>query len=555
MGGGLDGALTPTNASNTTRSIMDLTTPPRANRHTVDVDRSLKQSSFVVFLYLLSVGVMIPIFPTLLMQESEDRAVTNSFLHFIGTSNLDRCLFAAESSVQIPIFPTLLMQESEDRAIPIFPTLLMQESEDRAVASVQNGYMTVGKCALEFFVMPVVGACSDHVGRKPLLLFSAAVALAEYLAMAVSPTLPVIFVTRVLGGMTNGITTMIFAAISDVSKKSDEANVANNMGLVGAAFGVAFIIGPLEFNFYVPHPRPVLLVGGGLGMIHYSLPCWASAMLMAADVVFLHYVWQETLPTEQRTSFDIKNASPLPALRIFKPNLASLLPAVIFIYMASGSVFTWFIFVDFRFGWKAEDIGVYLACVGLAIAFTQGYLMRHLVPKGYPMRHLVPKVVSEEQATVVGFGLRAIAYTGYALSSKPWMLYALIMVDAMGSISDPCLSAALVARVDAHEVGALQGAAASVKTVMQGIGSFIFSSLLARFIGQGGAPPLLNGRLPGGHWLLASVLSVIAMVAARRSFARHHKARGAVSDMDAAEARERGGSHPEMVELLHMPPQ
>eukprot|EP00611_Tribonema_gayanum_P018417 TRINITY_DN3152_c0_g1_i1.p1 TRINITY_DN3152_c0_g1~~TRINITY_DN3152_c0_g1_i1.p1 ORF type:complete len:513 (-),score=132.52 TRINITY_DN3152_c0_g1_i1:19-1443(-) len=474
MGGGLDGALTPTNASST-RSIMDLTTPPRANRHTVDVDRSLKQSSFVVFLYLLSVGVM----------------------------------------------------------IPIFPTLLMQESEDRAVASVQNGYMTVGKCALEFFVMPVVGACSDHVGRKPLLLFSAAVALAEYLAMAVSPTLPVIFVTRVLGGMTNGITTMTFAAISDVSKKSDEANVANNMGLVGAAFGVAFIIGPL--------------VGGGLGMIHYSLPCWASAVLMAADVVFLHYVWQETLPTEQRTSFDIKNASPLPALRIFveKPNLASLLPAVIFIYMASGSVFTWFIFVDFRFGWKAEDIGVYLACVGLAIAFTQGYLMRHLVPK----------VVSEEQATVVGFGLRAIAYTGYALSSKPWMLYALIMVDAIGSISDPCLSAALVARVDAHEVGALQGAAASVKTVMQGIGSFIFSGLLARFIGQGGAPPLLDGRLPGGHWLLASVLSAMAMVAARRSFARHHKARGAVSDMDAAEARERGGSHPEMVELLRMPPQ
>eukprot|EP00611_Tribonema_gayanum_P018418 TRINITY_DN3152_c0_g1_i2.p1 TRINITY_DN3152_c0_g1~~TRINITY_DN3152_c0_g1_i2.p1 ORF type:complete len:139 (-),score=17.84 TRINITY_DN3152_c0_g1_i2:19-435(-) len=98
-------------------------------------------------------------------------------------------------------------------------------------------------------------------------------------------------------------------------------------------------------------------------------------------------------------------------------------------------------------------------------------------------------------------------------------------------------------------------AAASVKTVMQGIGSFIFSGLLARFIGQGGAPPLLDGRLPGGHWLLASVLSAMAMVAARRSFARHHKARGAVSDMDAAEARERGGSHPEMVELLRMPPQ
>ncbi|CAM9093248.1 unnamed protein product [Phaeothamnion confervicola] len=313
--------------------------------------------------------------------------------------------------------------------------------------------------------MPVVGAYSDHAGRRPLFLASAAIGVAELTLIALAPTLHIIMLMRVLGGLTNGVFTMSFAAIADASRLGASATegdggdgrLAKNFGMVGACFGIAFVMGPL--------------VGGIFGSINVAIPCWVAAALMAADLAVIAFWWEETLLHRDRRPFAWRNANPLPALRVLlhRPELTSLVPPFFVAQLAHSVVFIWFIYSHSRYNWGQAEVGAFISCVGIAIAVVQGCLIGRIVPR----------VLPEAVAVLGGYACHAAAFTAYGFANAPTFLYAIVAFDALSSIADPSMQALMVRYVDPDLFGSLQGATDSLRTLAVAVGSPCFSMLLA----------------------------------------------------------------------------
>lgn len=432
-----------------------------------NMKRSLKETSFILFLYLLSIGVM----------------------------------------------------------VPTYPQLILMRTSSVAEASLLNGWLFFGKCIVEFTCMPVMGSYSDHAGRKIVFFVAGFIAVCEYICLALFPSKLVICSTRILGGLTNGVLTMSFAAIADVSKSISGPAVSKNFGLIGAAFGVAFIIGPLT--------------GGILGQIDTRIPCCIAVALNTLLLLYISIAFQETLHHDDRIDFDLQNASPLPALAIFRDRrgLPELLLPLFLTHLGQGVTMTWILWLKYKFDWGMEDVGKFMSFCGLSVSFFQGFVIRRVVPK----------LVTEEHAAVAGYLCRALAYVGYAFCTVPWVMFLLVAVDAMSSMADPCLQGIMVRFVSSQELGTLQGASASVRTGAQALGSALFSYAMAYFIGTsvestsdsigGDDTSTYGGSLPGGHWLIGACITFFAACSAQAGF--HHWA--ICADDDTTHEGEHGG--------------
>jgi DHA1 family tetracycline resistance protein-like MFS transporter len=363
--------------------------------------------------------------------------------------------------------------------IPVTPELIVEltgEGLDRAAT--YGGWLLFVFALLQFVCAPILGNLSDRFGRRPILLASLAAFGADYLLMGLAPSLSWLFVGRALAGMFGATFTTANAFIVDVSPPGRRAQ---NFGLIGAAFGVGFTIGPV--------------FGGVLGSFGARVPFFAAAVLALINVVYGALVLPETLPPGKRRTFSWRRANPVGALlrmRLY-PVVLGLFAAVLLYQLAhDANPSVWTYYTMEKFGWTEREVGYSLGFLGLMIVIVQGGLIRWLVPR-----------LGRERAVYLGLALMALGSAGYAFAWSSWTMYVWIVVFCLGSVAMPSLREIMANHVPEDSQGELQGALGSVVSLTAIIAPVLMTQLFGYFSGDD-APIYF----PGAPFLLASVMLI-----------------------------------------------
>lgn len=374
--------------------------------------------------------------------------------------------------------------------IPVLPDLI-QEVAGTSVsgAAVWGGYLSFSYAVMQFLFGPAVGNLSDRFGRKPVLLVSLFVLAVDFLIMALAQSLAMLFLGRLLGGIAAATHSTSQAFIADVSAKEDRAR---NFGLIGAAFGTGFILGPA--------------LGGMLGEWGPRAPFVAAGLLACANVAFGLVVLRESLPATRRRPFVLARANPVSSFaRLGRLRGVGLMLGVYFIYEVAMIAYpaTWAYFTAERFGWGPGMIGVSLAVFGISFAIMQGAVVRIAV------RHW-----GEWRTIRRGLVANALVLTGLAFVTDPRAGLALAAVSASGAVVVPALQSLMSARVPADSQGELQGLVSSAKAVSLIVGPMGMAWIFFAFT-RADAPVYL----PGAAFLVALALVAVAallLIPARR---------------------------------------
>lgn len=382
------------------------------------------------------------------------------------------------------IFVTLLLDiVGLGIIIPVIPQLIQElTGADVSEASRYGGWLLFAYAFFQFLFAPLVGALSDRYGRRPVLLLSLLGFGLDYLVLAFAPTLAWLFVARVVSGIFGASFTTGFAYIADVSPPEKRAQ---NFGLVGAAFGLGFIIGPVT--------------GGILGELGPRVPFLVAAGLTLLNMAYGYFVLPESLPADRRRPFDWKRANPLGTLLALRryPQVVGLISSLVFVYIASHAVQgTWSYFTIEKFNWSPKDIGLSLGAVGILSAFVQGFLIRKAIPALGAWRTLIVGMV----CNVTGLVL-------FALVQSQWMLYAFLLPYAFGGLAGPALQGLLSNGVPENEQGELQGAMSSMMSATSIVGPPLMTTIFATFT-EDGAPVYF----PGAPFVAGAVLSALSLV-------------------------------------------
>jgi len=345
--------------------------------------------------------------------------------------------------------------------IPVFPQLLQHllHVTDRTDISSISKYaiaMTLLYAGMQFVFAPVLGSLSDHYGRRPILLFSLLGFGLDYIFLAFAPTIGWLFVGRTISGITGASFTTAAAYMADIS---DEKNRAQNFGMIGAAFGIGFIIGPM--------------LGGLLGEYGARIPFLVSAGLALINALYGYFVLPESLDKEHRRAFDWKRANPVGSLMNLKryPAVIGLIISLIFIYLAAHSVQSNWSFANItKFGWTPKTIGISLGLVGLLVGLVQGLLIRVVNPK-----------LGNEKSVYIGIALYAVGLTLFAFATQGWMMFVFLIPYCLGGISGPALQALISTHVPKNEQGELQGSLTGLNSLTTIIGPPIMIGLTSYF--------------------------------------------------------------------------
>ena len=369
--------------------------------------------------------------------------------------------------------------------IPVLPKLVLSFlGNDTAAAARVFGVFGTAWALMQFVFSPVQGALSDRFGRRPVILISNFGLGLDYVLMALAPGLAVLFVGRVISGITAASISTAGAYIADVSPPERRAA---GFGLISVAFGVGFVAGPA--------------LGGVLGQLDPRLPFWVAAGLSLANGVYGLLVLPESLPPERRAPFAWRRANPLGALGLLRAHPGLLrLGAIYALYslahQALPAVFV--LYGDYRYGWNERTIGLVLALVGVCSAVVGGLLVRPLVRR-----------FGERPSLLAGLTFGAAGFAIFGLASTGWIFCAGIPVMALWGLAAPAVQGLMSRRVSAAEQGRLQGAISSVMGLTGLIGPALFSAIFAHFIASG-----TGWRLPGAPFLLAALLLVAALAVA-----------------------------------------
>ena len=388
--------------------------------------------------------------------------------------------------------------------VPVLPPLVvMFLGGNTARAAEIYGLFATAWALMQFVASPVLGALSDRFGRRPIILLSVAGLGLDYILMALAPTLGWLFVGRVISGVTSASFATAAAYIADVTPPEDRAK---NYGLIGAAFGLGFVLGPV--------------MGGLLGTISPRLPFWVSAALCLTNALYGLFVLPESLPRERRTAFSWARANPVGSLRLLRshPELFGL-AGVTFLYYVAHEVLpsTFVLYTSYRYRWNPGMVGLTLALVGVCTAIVSGKLVGPIVAR-----------IGERRAALAGLACGAIAFAIYGLAPTGWAFLAGVPVMAFWGLYGPSAQGIMTQRVLPTEQGQLQGAIMGLRGLSGLISPFIFTFTFATFISH---PSLY---LPGAPFLLAGALLGAAFLAAWRVM-RHP---GAVRAPLAAEGHE-----------------
>ena len=390
----------------------------------------------------------------------------------------------AKKTALLFIFVTILVDVIGIGIIlPIIPDLIMElTGEGTAQAVIYGMWLTTAFAGMQFLFSPVLGEISDRYGRRPILLIALFGLSIDYLIHAWAPTIMWLFIGRFLAGITGASFTVASAYIADISTKEEKAK---NFGLIGAAFGLGFIIGPG--------------IGGFFGEIDVRLPFYIAAGLTFANFVFGYFFVPESLAVENRRPINFLKMIPgvsLVSLRNYKGVL--LLIFAFFLANLAGQALpsTWSYYGIERYDWSPQDIGISLMVVGLLVAIAQGFLVGVVVKK-----------FGKKNTVIAGFLLWTIGMFLFSQAAEPWMLYAFLIPYAFGGVAGPTVQGIISNQVSEKEQGNLQGAITGLVSVTAILGQLIFSSVFYYFI-----RPETDVYFPGAPYVLAAILLLIAFV-------------------------------------------
>ncbi len=363
--------------------------------------------------------------------------------------------------------------------MPVMPDLIREiEGTDLSNAAVWGGLLATIFALMQFFFGPTVGNLSDRYGRRPVLLISLVVMSFDYVLMAVAGTMWLLILGRVIGGITAATQATAAAYMADVSKPEEKAA---NFGLIGAAFGVGFVLGPI--------------LGGVLAEYGTRAPFWAAAFLAAANAIFGYFVLPETVTDEIRRPFSWRRANPLGAFKhIGKlPGLKRLI-IISFVYAVAFFVYpgVWAYFGALQFGWSPGMIGLSLGVFGVGIAIVQGLLMKPIL--GW---------MGERNAVIFGLSIDVLAFVLLGFVTNGWVALALTPLTALGSVAGPALQGIMSRSVDDNQQGELQGLVASINAVATIIAPLIVTQTFFYFTND--QAPIF---LPGAPFLLSAILTI-----------------------------------------------
>jgi DHA1 family tetracycline resistance protein-like MFS transporter len=376
--------------------------------------------------------------------------------------------------------------------IPVMPSLITELiNGDLSTASMYGGWLIFAYAVMQFFFAPILGGLSDRFGRRSVLLISLFGFGVDYLFLAFAPTIGWLFVGRVIAGIMGASITTATAYIADVSPPEKRAQ---NFGMVGAAFGLGFIIGPV--------------IGGVIGL-HFGAraPFIAAACLTLVNWLYGYFILPESLPKENRRAFEWKRANPLGSLLQFRkyPVVLGLVTSIVLIYLsAHATQSTWSYYTMEKFGWNEAWVGYSLGAIGLMIALVQGVLIRIIIPR-----------IGQERSVYIGLGLYCVGFTLFAFATQGWMMFAFLIPYALGGIAGPSLQGIMAGQVNSNEQGELQGALTSLISVTSIVGPPVMTNLFAYFTSSASSI-----YFPGAPFLMGAVLSLISSLLARRSLKR-----------------------------------
>lgn len=372
--------------------------------------------------------------------------------------------------------------------IPVLPHLVQQfVGGDTSTAAYWVGAFAFAFSLVQFFSAPIQGALSDRFGRRPVILVSCLGLGLDFVFMALAPNLAWLFVGRIISAATSASFTTANAYIADVTAPE---NRAKSFGMIGAAFGLGFIIGPL--------------LGGVLGDIDHRLPFWFSAGLALLNFAYGLFVLPESLPEEKRTpTFDWQHAKPLGGVAMLRqyPQIWGLV-AVVFIANFAHYVYpsTFVLFADASFGWKEKQAGYVLAVVGVLSVIVNVLLVGRLV-----------KAFGERRAVMFGLACGTLGFLVYGLAGSGWMFMLGLPISALWAIAAPATQALITRQVPADAQGRIQGSMSSLVSLAGIFAPAVFAGAFGFFIG-----PLAPVRLPGIAFLIAALMLAIAAFVAWR---------------------------------------
>ncbi|MFC5547417.1 MFS transporter [Massilia aerilata] len=375
--------------------------------------------------------------------------------------------------------------------VPVLPALVGEFVHGNEQQSLWYGLMAAVFGLMQFLFMPMVGAASDRLGRRPILLYSMGGMCINFLATAWAPNLACLFIGRVIGGASSASMSVASAYASDVTRPEDRAK---SFGKIGAAFGMGFVCGPV--------------LGGLLGNVSLHLPFYVAAALSAANFVYGWIAVPESLAPGQRKPFRLSDIHPFGGLaRLLRRReirgLVLTYTLVTFAQMMLQSI--WVLYTTFRFGWTPRDNGIAMFCVGIASIVVQAGLLSALIRR-----------FGEVRLSLLGLASGAITYLLYALATQGWMMYVFILCNLLAFAAGPALQGIISKTSGSAEQGELMGSLQSVGS----LGVILMPLLGTWLLGAASHLPPQDWRL-GGPFFLCAAMQAAAIVVARRYFRAH----------------------------------
>jgi MFS transporter, DHA1 family, tetracycline resistance protein len=361
-------------------------------------------------------------------------------------------------------------------------------------ASTYGALLLSAFAVTQFLFAPIIGNLSDRYGRRPVLLFSLLGFGIDYIILALAPTYGWLFIGRIIAGMTGASFTTATAYIADVSP--DETTRAKNFGLVGAAFGLGFVLGPA--------------LGALLATWGIRAPFYAAAALCLINCLYGYFLLPESLSKENRRPFEWKRANPFGSLKFLTrhPEISMLALSFFLIYLGAQAVQgNWNFFTIYRFNWSEKMVGISLAVVGVLVGAVQGGLTRVIVPK-----------IGNEKSIYIGLGLYALGLILFAFASEGWMMFAFLVPYCLGGICGPSLQSVISVHVPPNQQGELQGSLTSLMSLTTIFGPLIMNNTFAYFTSS--KAPF---HMPGIHFLIGAVCMLLSIFIIWKVLSREKK--------------------------------
>ncbi|MEZ2329101.1 TCR/Tet family MFS transporter [Mesorhizobium sp. RCC_202] len=382
------------------------------------------------------------------------------------------------------VFTTLLLDITGFGIImPVLPAYLRELSGvGVSQAAIEGGWLFFVYAAMQFFFAPIMGGLSDRFGRRPILLASVLTFSIDNLICAVAWSYPMLFIGRVLAGISGASYSTTSAFIADIS---NDENRAKNFGLLGIAFGVGFVIGPV--------------LGGLLGTFGPRVPFYFAAGLAFVNFLIAMVFLPETLDQQHRRRFEWKRANPVGTLMQMRNYQGIGWIGLVFFLMTLGHMMypaVWSFVSSYRYGWSEQQIGFSLGAFGLCGAIIMGTVLPKVIP-----------ALGEWKTAVIGLTFTALSAFGYAFATQGWMVYAVIVAGCLEALADPPLRSLATAKVSPSAQGELQGAMTSIFSITSIITPLLYTGIFSWFTGP--TAPVVFGGAP---YLLGAIFLTLALI-------------------------------------------